>query len=73
MVKGLDNLLVAGRCICGTHAAHTSFRTMPICMALGDGAGTAAALAAGSGSNVRNIDIDELHRLLKEVLDVEEV
>ena len=73
VVKGLDNLLVAGRCICGTHAAHTSFRTMPICMALGDGAGTAAALAAGSGSNVRNIDIDELHRLLKEVLDVEEV
>ncbi len=71
-VKGFDNLLVAGRCICGTHAAHTSFRTMPICMALGDGAGAAAALAASSDGDVRSIDINELHRLLKEVLDVEE-
>lgn len=71
-VKGFDNLLVAGRCICGTHAAHTSFRIMPICMALGDGAGVAAALAASSNGDMRNIDIDELHRLLKEVLDVEE-
>lgn len=71
-VKGFENLLVAGRCIDGTHAAHTSFRTMPICMALGDGAGAAAALAAKDNGYVRSIDINELHKLLKEVLNVEE-
>ena len=36
-----NNLLVAGRCISGTHEAHSSYRVMRICMAMGDAAGHA--------------------------------
>ena len=43
--KGLDGLLVAGRCISGSHEAHASYRVQNICLAIGSAAGTAAALA----------------------------
>ncbi|HIT84520.1 MAG TPA: FAD-dependent oxidoreductase [Candidatus Ornithomonoglobus intestinigallinarum] len=63
--KKADNLLVAGRCISGTHEAQASFRIMPVCCTLGEAAGTAAALALKSGSAVGNIDTDELRAVLK--------
>ncbi len=44
--KGLDNVLIAGRCISGSHEAHSSYRVMPVCMAVGQAAGACAALAA---------------------------
>jgi glycine/D-amino acid oxidase-like deaminating enzyme len=40
----LDNVLVAGRCFSATHDAHASARSMGTCMAMGQAAGTAAAL-----------------------------
>lgn len=42
----VDGLLLAGRNISGTHMAHSNFRAMPICIATGWAAGTAAAIAA---------------------------
>lgn len=39
-----DNLITAGRCISGTHVAHSSYRVMRICMAMGQAAGAAAAI-----------------------------
>jgi hypothetical protein len=42
----IDNLLVAGRCISGTHMANASYRTMPICFATGQAAGVCAAISA---------------------------
>jgi hypothetical protein len=42
--QGLDNVLVAGRCFSATHDAHASARSMGTCMAMGQAAGTAAAL-----------------------------
>ena len=42
---GMENLLVAGRCISGDHHAMSSYRVMPICFAMGEGAGTCAAVA----------------------------
>ena len=41
----IENLLVAGRCISVTHEALGSTRVMLTCMALGEAAGTAAALS----------------------------
>ena len=35
--KGLKNILAAGRCISATHEAHASLRTIPTCMAMGEG------------------------------------
>ncbi len=44
--RSLEGLLVAGRCISGSHEAHSSYRVMPIVMATGQAAGVCAALAA---------------------------
>ena len=46
MPKNAEGLIVAGRCISGTHEAHSSYRVMPIVMATGQAAGVTAALAA---------------------------
>jgi glycine/D-amino acid oxidase-like deaminating enzyme len=43
--QGLENVLVAGRCFSATHDAHASARSMATCMAMGQAAGTAAALS----------------------------
>jgi len=64
--KQVDNLLVAGRCISGTQEAAGSFRVMATCMAIGQGAGTAAALAARTGVTPRDLDADLLRRRLIE-------
>ena len=45
LVKKLDNLLVAGRCISATHEAFGCIRPTVQCMVIGEAAGTAAAMA----------------------------
>lgn len=47
--RSLDNIAAAGRCISATHEAAGSFRVMPTCMALGEAAGVAVALAHRQG------------------------
>jgi hypothetical protein len=54
-VKGISNLLTAGRCISVTHEALGSTRVMGTCMALGDQAGRAAAYRARNGKYPENI------------------
>ncbi len=44
--RKINNLLVAGRCISGTHEALASYRIIPISMATGQAAGVCAALSA---------------------------
>ncbi len=64
--KGVEGMLVAGRCFSATHDAHASARSMATCMAMGEAAGTAAALAAASGSTPRSVSVDALRERLRE-------
>ena len=62
----LDGLLLAGRCISGTHQAHSNFRVMPICANIGQAAGIAAALAAREGVRPRDLPVSAIQaELLK--------
>jgi hypothetical protein len=56
----LDNVLVAGRCLSATHDAHASVRSMAQCMAMGQAAGTAAAMGTADGADPTAVDIDGL-------------
>ena len=60
----LDGLLLSGRNIDGTHKAHSNFRVMPICLNIGQGVGTAAALAARHKIAARDVDVREVQKLL---------
>ena len=53
----IDGLLVAGRCLSADSTAAGAVRVMPPCMAMGQAAGTAAALSIKTQCEVRNIDI----------------
>ena len=59
-----ENLIVAGRCVSTTGKALGSVRLMACCMALGQAAGTAAALAVMSGLSPHKIDIAQLKSTL---------
>lgn len=63
--RGLDNLLVAGRCISADHRAHHATKEIPPCMATGEAAGAAAAVAASEGLSVRNVDVQALQKRLR--------
>lgn len=64
IVKDLDNMLVAGRCASGDQVAESSFRMIPTCIAMGQAAGTAAALACSTGKSLRDIDVRRLQDIL---------
>jgi hypothetical protein len=57
-------LLVAGRCLSATHDAHASVRSIAQCMAMGQAAGTAAALSVSAGSDLGALDVGELRERL---------
>ncbi len=64
--QGIDNLLVASRCIDTTHEAHAAVRITPQVMAIGQGAGTAAALAVRQGHHTtRGVDATQLRETLR--------
>jgi hypothetical protein len=63
---GLEGMLVAGRCFSATHDAHASARSMATCMAMGQAAGTAAALAARGNVSPRSVPGNEVRRMLLE-------
>jgi hypothetical protein len=64
--QGVDNLLVAGRCLSGTHEAHSSYRVMPISMATGQAAGVCAALASQTRQHPKAIAPTAVQRELKQ-------
>ena len=62
--RGLDNLLTAGRCISGTHRAHASYRIGGVCLATGQAAGVAAALAALGHVAPRELEVKKVQDAL---------
>jgi hypothetical protein len=66
VVRDAVNVLVAGRCFSATHDAHASVRSMAQCMAMGQAAGTAAAMATvgpvrlAAGGVVRDVSVAAL-------------
>ncbi|MFO8080159.1 MAG: FAD-dependent oxidoreductase [Armatimonadota bacterium] len=62
--RGIDGLLIAGRCISMTHDAAQAVRMIKDMHRIGEAAGIAAALAARDQSGVREIDVAELQREL---------
>ena len=64
--KGLSNVLVAGRSISCERTVHGSIRVMPVCLAMGEAAGLAAALAAGTKiPDVHAVDTAHLRERLR--------
>jgi hypothetical protein len=62
--RELDNLLVAGRCISVDHRVHHATKEIPACMATGEAAGVAAALALARGVAPGALDVAELRQRL---------
>jgi len=62
----IENLLVSGRCVSATHEALSSVRIMPVCMAMGQAAGVAAALCVKKKCRPRSLDVTLLKKELLE-------
>ena len=63
-VSGLTNLLAAGMLVTSDREAHMSTRNTVSCMAMGQAAGVAAALAAQHDCGVREVAYSELREAL---------
>ena len=62
--RGLDGVLVSGRCISATHEALAAIRVMPPSFAMGQAAGTAAAIAVRNAVSPREVSVAELQHAL---------
>jgi hypothetical protein len=63
--KGLDNVLVAGRCISVTSYANGATRNMAPCLVMGESAGVATAMAAEQGVGMPDLDVGRLQDTLE--------
>lgn len=61
----VENLLVAGRCISVDHRVHHATKEIPPCMATGEAAGTAAALAVRAGVAPAALDVQRVRERLR--------
>jgi len=65
--KGLHNVLVAGRSISCDRAVQGSVRVMPVCLAMGEAAGIAAAMGASLPErDVHAVDVEKLRDRIRE-------
>ena len=64
--RGLNHLLVIGRCIGGSHEALASYRLIADCMAMGEAAAFAAAQAVRKNCALRGISVATLRRCMQE-------
>ncbi len=64
--KGIEQLLVAGRALSATHEAAGAVRVMPSCVAMGQAAGVAGAIATAEEIPVRETPVARLQQTLRE-------
>ncbi len=62
--QGVSNMLIAGRCLSATHEAHAAVRVMPAAFAMGQAAGTAAALGVEHRMAPGDVPVEMLQRTL---------
>lgn len=62
--RRIENLLVAGRCFASDPFANDLLNLIPFCVAMGEAAGTAAALALKEGVQPRNVNVKVLQKKL---------
>ena len=62
--KDIEQLIVAGKTVSMTYEAHSRCRQMPDCMAFGQAAGAAAAIAVREKIAPRQVDTKTLRTLL---------
>jgi len=63
--KGSSNLMVAGRCVSSDRLANSGLRVQASCMAMGQAAGVAAALAAARHITPFKVPLKEIHEMLR--------
>lgn len=64
VAKGFDNLMMAGRIASGDRRAQSAYRVQASCMAMGEAAGTAAAIAITNNASPSHIDVEQLRMTL---------
>ena len=62
----IDNLMLTGRCVSVDSVVMSSLRVMPTCMVLGEGAGTAAAMAVKKKILPADVNVKQLRKKLVE-------
>lgn len=63
--KGGRNIMVAGRCVSSDRLANSGLRVQASCMAMGQAAGVAAALAAERGTTALELPLTDIRRILR--------
>ena len=63
--KDSRNIIVAGRCVSSDRYANGGLRVQASCMAMGQAAGAAAALAVMRGTTPLDVPLSEIHKLLR--------
>lgn len=66
MYGEIRNLVTVGRCISAAFEAQAAIRVSPIAGAIGQAGGVAAALCASRGTDIQDIDIRDVKRVLRE-------
>jgi len=62
--KGVENLLVTGRCVGGDKGSHAAVRNMMCCAVNGQGAGVAAAISIKTDACISDVNIEKVQKTL---------
>lgn len=64
--KDLTNLMMAGRCVSSDRETNSALRVKASCMAMGQAAGTAAAMAVREDMDPKDVKVERLLKILDE-------